>query len=41
MEWDFIKLIGLIIAILALVALWVIPDPIGKIVEFWKFWRDG
>jgi hypothetical protein len=27
------------IGIVALIALWVVPDPIGKIITLWKFFR--
>lgn len=36
---EFMKGLGFAFLIALLVALWVVPDPIGKIVTFWRFWR--
>ena len=36
---EFIKGLGWALAIMAMVALWVVPDPLGKIVEIWRFFR--
>jgi hypothetical protein len=36
---DIFKGIGMGVVVASLVALWVVPNPIGKILEFWRFWR--
>jgi len=39
MFFGMLKGAGLAIAIVLAVALWVVPNPIGKVVQFWRFWR--
>jgi hypothetical protein len=34
-----LKIVGEMLGIIALVAFLIIPDPIGKIVEVWHFFR--
>ncbi len=36
---DTLKVIGYVLGVAILVALWVVPNPIGKIVEIWRFFR--
>jgi hypothetical protein len=36
---EILKGFGFVLMIGVLVALWVVPDPIGKIVEIWRFFR--
>jgi hypothetical protein len=36
---DILKGAGFALVIIFIVALWVVPNPIGKVAEFWRFWR--
>ena len=36
---DMLKILGWVLGVAILVALWVIPNPVGKIVEIWQFFR--
>jgi len=36
---DPLKAVGGVLGIAIPVALWVIPNPIGKIAEIWRFFR--
>jgi len=36
---DMLKILGWVLGVAILVALWVIPNPVGKIVEIWHFFR--
>jgi len=36
---DMLKAVGGVLGIVILVALWVIPNPIGRIAEIWRFFR--
>jgi hypothetical protein len=38
---DILKGAGFALAIIFAVALWLVPNPIGKIVELWRFFRGG
>jgi len=36
---DILKDAGFALAIIFAVALWLVPNPTGKIVELWRFFR--
>jgi hypothetical protein len=36
---ETLKGFGYALGVVILVALWLVPDPIGKIVEIWRFFR--
>jgi len=36
---EMLKGVGFALGVVVLVALWVVPDPVGKIVEIWRFFR--
>jgi hypothetical protein len=36
---DALKGIGYALGVIILLALWLVPDPIGKIVTLWRFFR--
>jgi len=36
---EIFKGIGMGVVIVFLLALWVVPNPVGKILDFWRFWR--
>jgi len=36
---EALKGAGYALGIIILVALWLVPNPIGKIVEIWRFFR--
>jgi hypothetical protein len=36
---EILKGVGYAPGVIVLLALWLVPDPIGKIVEIWRFFR--
>jgi hypothetical protein len=38
-DWYFLKVIGWALLALVAIALWAVPNPVGKVVEFWNFFR--
>jgi hypothetical protein len=39
MLMEIVKGFGYALVVIAFVGLWLVPDPIGKIVEIWRFFR--
>jgi hypothetical protein len=39
MLMEMLKGFGCALVVIALVGLWLVPNPIGKIVEIWRFFR--
>ena len=38
---EAIKGVGIAVGMVIGVALWVVPDPLGKALKLWRFWRGN
>jgi hypothetical protein len=38
---EAVQAVGIAVLMVIGVTLWVLPDPFGKALKFWRFWREN
>ena len=41
MSLEAMQALGIAVLMVIGVTLWVLPDPLGKALKFWRFWREN